>query len=361
MNSGRLGSTPLLLASLALVLAAAAPATGDDSTELFLGHGRFRLAATWTTPQGATGPGHAQPLTDESGYFWFFDPGNVELIVKVLDACSPPFDRFWVFAAGMTNVEVELTVEDTIAGTSHTYLNPLGNPYQPVQDTSTFATCDAVRECGMGSFAEVQATPRPDRRAERAALALGGGLTAHEGDYLRVISDLKSIAELHPELADAQYNFLLVPDELIVGFEPAAYARIEAGTYDGWSCLNDWYGASGSPSTKFVEIGYALIAFEGIFDLDRVSEDYAALADVLWVGRNSIIWAGPGPPPPITMCAAAAGDTFRYFYSDYFFRTGAAAWYFTSTPDSPPTLVEAYSGIGPLPDWWDDAQTCQRE
>ena len=33
--------------------------------------------------------------------------------VKLLDGCFDPFDTFWVFAAGLTEVGVTLTVEDT--------------------------------------------------------------------------------------------------------------------------------------------------------------------------------------------------------------------------------------------------------
>jgi ribulose-5-phosphate 4-epimerase/fuculose-1-phosphate aldolase len=49
--------------------------------------------------------------------------------------------RHWVFAAGLTNVEVTLRVVDTFAGSVKTYVNPLGTAYQPIQDTSAFATC----------------------------------------------------------------------------------------------------------------------------------------------------------------------------------------------------------------------------
>ena len=34
---------------------------------------------TWTTRDGASGPGHPVALTADSGYFWFFDPSNVEV------------------------------------------------------------------------------------------------------------------------------------------------------------------------------------------------------------------------------------------------------------------------------------------
>ena len=102
--------------------------------------GRFRATARWTAPQGTSGPGQAVSLTSDTGYFWFFDPANVEVVVKALDACQD-FDRFWVFAAGLTNVEVELTVEDTESGQVKTYRNPQGRPFQPILDTDAFETC----------------------------------------------------------------------------------------------------------------------------------------------------------------------------------------------------------------------------
>ena len=50
-------------------------------------------------------------------------------------------NHYWVFAAGLTNVEVTLTVRDTQSGSEKTYFNPLGTAFQPVQDTSAFETC----------------------------------------------------------------------------------------------------------------------------------------------------------------------------------------------------------------------------
>jgi len=79
-------------------------------------------------------------LTDETGYLWFFSNTNVEVVVKVLDAC-PLNQKFWVFAAGLTNVQVTLTVTDTSNGTAKTYDNPQGAAFQPILDSSAFATC----------------------------------------------------------------------------------------------------------------------------------------------------------------------------------------------------------------------------
>lgn len=109
---------------------------------LCLNQGRFQVQVTWTTPQGGSGSGQATQLTDESGYFTFFDPSNVELTVKVLNACGfPGGPRYWVFMSGLTNVGVQVTVTDTQTGTVKTYDNPLNRPFAPILDTNAFATC----------------------------------------------------------------------------------------------------------------------------------------------------------------------------------------------------------------------------
>jgi hypothetical protein len=37
-----------------------------------------------STPEGPSAPATAVPPTSDTGYFWFFDPSNIELVVKVL-------------------------------------------------------------------------------------------------------------------------------------------------------------------------------------------------------------------------------------------------------------------------------------
>ncbi len=111
------------------------------SEALDLTDDRFRVTANWRTADGQTGVARGGELTDDSGFFYFFSPNNVELVVKVLDACAQ-FDRFWVFAGGLTDVEVELTIEDTVSGEVQTYTNDLGTPFAPVRDTNAFDTCN---------------------------------------------------------------------------------------------------------------------------------------------------------------------------------------------------------------------------
>jgi plastocyanin len=111
-----------------------------DATTLCLGDGRFRVRAHWQTGDGQSGAGHGVTLTGDTGYFWFFNDANVEAVVKVLDGCGLN-QRHWVFAGGLTNVRVVLTVSDTSTGIPKTYVNPQGSQFQPIQDTGAFATC----------------------------------------------------------------------------------------------------------------------------------------------------------------------------------------------------------------------------
>jgi 6-phosphogluconolactonase (cycloisomerase 2 family) len=109
------------------------------STAALLQDSRFAVSATFDSPSA---DGEARPvvLTPDTAYFWFFQDTNVELVVKVLDGCGTN-NRYWVFLAGLTNVEVELTVTDTETGATRTYTSPQGATFTPELDTQAFATC----------------------------------------------------------------------------------------------------------------------------------------------------------------------------------------------------------------------------
>jgi hypothetical protein len=111
-----------------------------DTNTLCLNSNRFQLTAQWQKTDGTSGSGSAVPLTAESGYFWFFDPANIELVTKALNGCAVN-NNYWVFGAGLTNVQVYLKVLDTSNGASETYFSPLNTAFVPIQDTTAFATC----------------------------------------------------------------------------------------------------------------------------------------------------------------------------------------------------------------------------
>ena len=141
---------------VALLCAAAAPPFADaaleqsdatdscavDGTTLCLNDDRFRVTARWQTGDGRAADAEAVELTGDTGYFWFFSENNVELVIKVLNGCSIGDGAYWVFIGGLTDVRVEIEVEDVQAGETKTYVNEAGTLFVPVTDTAAFSTCD---------------------------------------------------------------------------------------------------------------------------------------------------------------------------------------------------------------------------
>ena len=115
------------------------PACSPSPTTLCLSGNRFAVTASWKSSSGQ-GTATAVSMTGDTGYLWFFQSSNVEVVVKVLNGCSIN-SRFWVFAGGLTNVQVTLSVTDTRTGSVKTYTNPQNTAFQPIQDTSAFSTC----------------------------------------------------------------------------------------------------------------------------------------------------------------------------------------------------------------------------
>jgi hypothetical protein len=124
-------------------------------TRLCLNAGRFAVDVTWTDFQSHTGPGQAVALTGDTGYFWFFSPNNVELVVKVVDGRG--FNSaFWVFYGALSNVAYTMTVTDSVSGAVKTYTNPSGT-FGSVGDTSAFPSSGAGRSAHV-SRRDVQAS-----------------------------------------------------------------------------------------------------------------------------------------------------------------------------------------------------------
>jgi hypothetical protein len=107
-----------------------------DANSLCLNADRFKVSAQWRDFEGHVGNGVAVPLTSDTGYFWFFNSANAELMIKVLDGRSIN-NRFWVFYGALSNVEYTITVVDTQTGAVRTYFNPSGT-FASRGDTGAF-------------------------------------------------------------------------------------------------------------------------------------------------------------------------------------------------------------------------------
>jgi hypothetical protein len=126
------------------VSAATAACVPGDSTLCLGDGGRFKAEVVWSSQTSGGGNAVAVSLASapQSGLFYFLDPSNIEMLVKVLNACIPALgNHYWVFFAATTNVQFTLTVTDTQTGQMKMYSNPLNQAALPVQDTNAFATC----------------------------------------------------------------------------------------------------------------------------------------------------------------------------------------------------------------------------
>lgn len=99
---------------------------GQRGPSLDLFGGRFSVEVTWRDHQGNSGDG--QPVADSnlSGFFWFFNQENLELVVKIIDGRSVN-GHFWFFYGALSDVEYWITVTDNTTGEKRQYHNPPEN------------------------------------------------------------------------------------------------------------------------------------------------------------------------------------------------------------------------------------------
>jgi hypothetical protein len=108
-----------------LKIRAVSPAGDPLGTTRQLSAG-FQNPTVWHVPAtGARGHGTPVSRTSDTGTFWFFDPANLELVVKVLDGTGIN-GHFWVFYGSLTDVKFKLTVTDRLTGRQRIYQNPAG-------------------------------------------------------------------------------------------------------------------------------------------------------------------------------------------------------------------------------------------
>jgi len=86
----------------------------DLPTRISLQDGAFGVTLGWGF--GGESPTRAAPgwpVSDQSGYFTFFDPQNAEVTVKILDGRTIN-GHWWVFVASMTELPFELRIEEVL-------------------------------------------------------------------------------------------------------------------------------------------------------------------------------------------------------------------------------------------------------
>ena len=101
--------------------------------------GRFRATLTYNDPGGNSGNGKvATGRSADTSLFYFFEPKNWEVMVKVLNGCAIN-GYFWVYGSASTDVGFTLKVQDLETGAERTYSNPLGELAKGISDGQAFA------------------------------------------------------------------------------------------------------------------------------------------------------------------------------------------------------------------------------
>ncbi len=111
----------------ARLLTASAETEVGEAEVLELVDGRFAVGVEYRNQHagGVAGAGRAMPYSDNTGFFFFFNPDNVELLVKVLDGGAVN-GNFWFFYGALTDLEYDITVTDRTTGAERRYHSPAG-------------------------------------------------------------------------------------------------------------------------------------------------------------------------------------------------------------------------------------------
>ncbi len=109
--------------------------------------GKFLVSGTWENFTGGSGLARVIKKSDLSGYFTFFDPvgspaSNFEVLFKILDG-RPLTPNYWVFVAGLTNVDATFTAIDKTTGKVYEQHNPAGTSFATNLDVNTILTASA--------------------------------------------------------------------------------------------------------------------------------------------------------------------------------------------------------------------------
>lgn len=118
----------------------------SNGTSLCLAGGRFEVTVAWSTTGRGAGPANVVPGgTNNSGLFYFFEPNNWEMLIKVLDGCAIN-GHYWVYSAAATDLGLDIAVTDTETGSTWEYTKTPGPPAPAVTESEAFPdSCGPLR------------------------------------------------------------------------------------------------------------------------------------------------------------------------------------------------------------------------
>lgn len=156
---------------------------------------------------------------------------------------------------------------------------------------------------------QLAATPRADADAETLAMLFSGALTAPDALYDRVVLDLAAIRAEAPMLVDlhARPPWGVDGARMPVSFDEEGTVEMQAGTYDGWDCPNEHYGATAEPGALLEDTAYVSFGDKRL-NLMRLAEEYFELPNVIYTEV-------PGNLDGSYICLEQDGDEHRYLFA----------------------------------------------
>ena len=137
-------------------------------------------------------------------------------------------------------------------------------------------------------------TPRADANLESLALSLSEGITADDDSYRRLVRDIAAIRTVDPRMRTITYD---TPDngELLVTPASSKQLLVKSGLYTEWDCLNRHFRVERIK----VESNFAVLQFNGMYNLNRLGELYSGLEGVRYAEPNAHIYV----EHPASICA----------------------------------------------------------
>jgi len=182
-------------------------------------------------------------------------------------------------------------------------------------DAGSFDVGSIAYPCGnlIGTADEIAATPRARPDLELVALKFDPNrLTADQATYDRVVADIDAIAAANSNVAASNIPFFppgpyMDGRMLTLSVDSATYARIKAGMYAAWDCINNYYELS--EISTYYSAASVRVILKGNYNLGLLADFYRGLPGVTGVSPlNADGRIGDDP----NLCAERSADQVRY-------------------------------------------------
>ncbi len=107
-----------------------------NETTLCLFGNRFQVTSQYETYGSSTFvSATATPFSDNTGFFTTVTPGNVDVVVKMVNFCS--LNNSWsAYIGGTTDLGVRINITDTLTGSTYNATNSLGNVWTLIRQVA---------------------------------------------------------------------------------------------------------------------------------------------------------------------------------------------------------------------------------